>query len=146
MKNHQEPVWKIKTLCDMNRDEWESLCDGCGICCLEKIEDVDTGTIRLTSVTCEHYDNEGSCCTIYETRFRINSDCIQLTPHEIQKLVWLPETCAYLCILNGQDLEWWHPLISGEPNTVHQAGISVRGKSISGKHIHPKDLKNYLRD
>ena len=145
-EKNQEPFWKIKSLLDMNFEEWEFLCDGCGICCLEKIEDMDTGEIKLTSVTCEHYSLEDCCCTIYENRFTANPDCIQLTPKTIPKIIWLPETCAYRCFMEGRGLEWWHPLMSGDPNTVHQTGISIRGRSISGKYVHLEDLKNFIMD
>ena len=144
MKKNQEPFWKIKSLYEMDLNEWESLCDGCGICCLEKIEDTDTGEIKLTSVTCEYYDNEDCHCSIYQSRFIVNPDCIQLTTESISKLSWLPMTCAYRCLMEGRELNWWHPLISGSSDSVHQAHISIKGRSISGKYVYPDDLKNYL--
>ena len=138
------PFWKTKTLEEMTAEEWESLCDGCGLCCLEKLEDRHTGTIEYTSISCEYLDTTTCRCLIYENREFINSDCIRLAPEKVKQIHWLPDTCAYRYILEGQDLEWWHPLISGNPNTVHKAGISVRFKAVSIQEIHPGAKTNFL--
>jgi len=140
MKKEKTPFWKSKTLNEMNRDEWESLCDHCGTCCLEKIEDEDTGEIMLKGVSCEFLDTENCCCLVYEDRKFVNPDCVVLSPVNIKQILWLPDTCAYRCVDEGRKLEWWHPLVSGDPNTVWQAGISVRNKVVSGAYVHYEDL------
>jgi len=137
----QLPFWKTKSLEEMTTEEWESLCDGCGLCCLEKLEDKYTGTIKYTSVACEYLDMTTCRCLIYENREFINADCIQLNPDKVKQIKWLPETCAYRYIREKQDLKWWHPLVSGNPNTVHRAGISVRFKAMSIQEIYPPGAK-----
>jgi uncharacterized cysteine cluster protein YcgN (CxxCxxCC family) len=123
-----EPFWKTKSLEDMTAAEWESLCDGCGKCCLAKLEDEDTGEIHWTSVACRLFD-AGTCrCKDYANRLAKVPDCVQLTPRNVRTLTWLPSTCAYRLIANGKDLFNWHPLVSGDPRSVHRAGVSVRGK------------------
>ena len=130
----------MKTLEEMTREEWESLCDGCGICCLEKLEDNQSGKVTRTSVSCPFLDIETCHCSIYEVRFSLNPECTPLLSETVEKMVWLPDTCAYRCVAEGRDLESWHPLVSGSPETVHEAGISLRGRTVSGKHISAKDL------
>ncbi|WP_051644617.1 YcgN family cysteine cluster protein [Labrenzia sp. DG1229] len=124
------PFWKTKSLDDMSTREWESLCDGCARCCLNKLEDWDTGEIVWTNVACTLLDGDSCRCVDYENRAVSVPDCIQLTPGEVRTLTWLPPTCAYRLVREGQDLYWWHPLVSGESETVHQAGISVRGQTV----------------
>ena len=118
--------WKTKTLEEMNADEWESLCDGCGRCCLVKLEDADTGEILFTDVGCSLLD-EGTCrCKDYPNRQTKVPDCVRLTPDVVRALSWLPRTCGYRLVAEGKDLPDWHPLMSGDACTVHEAGISVR--------------------
>lgn len=125
-----EPFWRRKTLAEMTRGEWESLCDGCAKCCLDKLEDDDTGEISYTEVACRLLDL-GTCrCTDYANRKRFVPDCVVLTPRTVARLTWLPSSCAYRLISEGKDLEWWHPLVSGDPETVHRAGVSVRGRAV----------------
>lgn len=140
MNENTEPYWKRKSLYEMDHNEWEALCDGCSICCLEKIEDSVTGKISLTGVACEYLNTATCRCLIYEAREFANPECIELSPDKVHELDWLPETCAYRCIAEGRELAWWHPLVSGDPNSVHEAGISIREKAISGRYIHIKDL------
>ena len=109
----------------MSQAEWESLCDGCGRCCLVKLEDDDTGDIHLTRLSCRLLDVKTCRCSSYETRFEKMADCVEITRKKIAKIKWLPTTCAYRGLAEGRDLAWWHPLVSGDPETVHQAGISV---------------------
>ncbi len=126
----EEPFWRRKTLAEMTRSEWESLCDGCAKCCLDKLEDEDTGEIHYTNVACRLLDL-GTCrCTDYANRKRFVPDCVVLTARTVARLKWLPSTCAYRLISEGKDLEWWHPLVSGDPETVHRAGVSVRGRAV----------------
>ena len=123
-----EPFWKTKSLEEMNSTEWESLCDGCGRCCLVKLEDEDTGKVYFTEVGCRLFQ-AGTCkCADYDNRQSRVPDCIRLTPEEVRTLGWLPPTCGYRLVRDGKDLMWWHPLISGSAETVHEAGVSARGK------------------
>ena len=123
-----EPFWKTKTLEDMSASEWESLCDGCGKCCLSKLEDEDTGDIYFTSVGCRLFD-AGTCrCRDYPNRLAVVQDCVGLTPANVRTISWLPGTCAYRLVAEGRDLFAWHPLVSGDPDSVHRAGISMRGR------------------
>lgn len=136
------PFWQRKTLSEMTDAEWESLCDGCGKCCLHKLEDVDSGEIAVTNVACELLDTQTCRCTSYATRWTFVPDCVQLTPEQAQTLNWLPDTCAYRLLGEGQDLPSWHPLVSGDPETVHTAGVSVRGSAVSETDI--DDLEDYV--
>ena len=127
MDRPDEPFWRSRQLEDLSQTEWESLCDGCGRCCLNKIEDEDTGDIYLTRLACGLL-NIGTCrCSDYANRQAKMPDCVQIDPEKVRSLTWLPKTCAYRLVGEGRDLLWWHPLVSGSPDTVHQAGISVRG-------------------
>lgn len=123
--------WK-KPMAKMTRPEWEALCDGCGKCCLNKLEDEDTGQVALTRVACRLLDDQSCLCTHYENRHQFVPDCIVLTPETIQDhMYWLPQTCAYRLVHQGNPLPDWHPLISGTPASVHAAGISVQGTTVS---------------
>jgi uncharacterized cysteine cluster protein YcgN (CxxCxxCC family)/very-short-patch-repair endonuclease len=122
------PFWKTKSLYQMTEAEWESLCDGCGKCCLIGLEDEETGIVHLTDVSCKLLDGQTCRCTDYENRKSKVHDCVKLTPQNVPDLYWLPKTCAYRLVAQGDDLKWWHPLVSGDPETVHAANVSVRGK------------------
>ena len=124
-----EPFWKTTPLTAMSEAQWESLCDGCGKCCLIGLEDEDTGEIYLTDVACKLFDGDACRCSNYAQRREIVPDCVKLTPDTIADLNWLPKTCAYRLVSLGQDLAWWHPLVSGDPESVHRANVSVRGKT-----------------
>ena len=130
-KGEPEPFWKTKTLKEMTKPEWESLCDGCGRCCTVKFEDTETGLVEFTDVACRQLDSKTCRCKNYAKRKTLVPDCIALTVRMIGKLHWLPSTCAYRLVDEGKDLHWWHPLVSGDPTTVHKAGISVRNKVVS---------------
>jgi len=134
------PFWRAKTLNEMSAEEWDALCDGCGICCLEKLRDEETNEVHLTSVACPFLDVFTCRCTVYRHRWVACPDCLRITPESVREADWLPGTCAYVRLAEGRTLAWWHPLISGDPETVHKAGVSVRNKAISGKHVHPDDL------
>lgn len=128
--DNEAPFWKRKSLDEMSRPEWESLCDGCGRCCLIKLEDADTGEIAYTDIACRLLDL-GTCrCADYLHRKARVPDCVLLTADKIDDLQWMPSTCAYRLIAEGKDLAWWHPLVSGDPDTVHQAGVSIRNRVV----------------
>jgi len=116
------PFWETKSLEQMTVREWESLCDGCGLCCLVRFEDEDTGEIVPTRVHCRLFDSEGCRCTNYGQRRRHVPDCIKLTPHNIDALPWMPASCAYRRLHEGKTLPLWHPLVTGDPESVHAAG------------------------
>jgi len=138
------PFWQTKTLAEMSETEWESLCDGCGRCCLNKLEDWDTGEIFYTDVACRLFDARSCRCRDYPNRHERVSDCIALTPENVGELTWLPPTCAYALLAEGRDLYWWHPLVSGDPETVHEAGISVRGRTLSEVDVPDTELENHI--
>jgi uncharacterized cysteine cluster protein YcgN (CxxCxxCC family) len=121
--------WKNKALAEMSEEEWESLCDGCGKCCLVGLEDEDTGEIYLTDVACKLLDGRTCRCKDYPNRKAFVPDCVKLTPENVPTLSWLPRTCAYRLVHEGRDLYPWHPLLTGEPESVHAANVSVRGKT-----------------
>ena len=140
------PFWEKKQLCELSQTEWESLCDGCGKCCLNKLEDWDTGEIHFTNIACTLFDDKTCRCRDYENRFKTVPDCIKLKPDDIADYGWLPKTCAYRLLDEGKNLPDWHPLVTGDSNSVHKAGISVRGKTISEDGLTPADYEDYLVD
>lgn len=134
--------WQEKTLSEMSPEEWESLCDGCARCCLIKLEDIDDGQVHYTSVVCEYLDNDRCQCSDYSNRNTLVPTCIHLTADSIP--TWLPTTCAYRLVDEGKNLQWWHPLVSGSPDSVHEANISVRGKVIPETFVHPDELEEKI--
>jgi uncharacterized cysteine cluster protein YcgN (CxxCxxCC family) len=132
--------WEKKALAEMTPAEWESLCDGCGRCCLKKLEDEDTGEIAYTDVACKLLDRDRCRCLSYAHRHELVPDCVALDLDDKKTFDWLPTTCAYRKLANGEPLDWWHPLVSGDPDTVHRAGISVRGRSLSELDVDERDL------
>jgi len=129
MSREEIPFWKRKSLEEMSNSEWESLCGGCGRCCLVKLEDADDSSkTYFTDVGCRLLDGHSCRCRDYPNRTSKVKDCVRLTPRNIKRIVWLPPTCAYRLLAQGRDLYWWQPLVSGDPDTVHQAGVSVRDK------------------
>jgi uncharacterized cysteine cluster protein YcgN (CxxCxxCC family) len=127
----RKPFWQTKTLEQMSPAEWESLCDGCGLCCLIRFEDEDTGEIIPTRVACKLFDDQLCRCSDYERRKTQVPDCIKLTPGNIEDLLWMPRSCAYRRLHEGRGLASWHPLVSGDPESVHRAGVSIRGQTLS---------------
>ena len=125
------PFWETKRLHEMNAQEWESLCDGCGLCCLIRFEDEDTGEVIPTRVSCELLDQTSCRCKDYANRKATVPDCIQLDPYNIETLPWMPRSCAYRRLQEGKPLPVWHPLLTGDRESTHRAGVSVRGQTIS---------------
>ncbi len=138
------PFWKRKTLPEMTAEEWESLCDGCAKCCLHKLEDTDTGAITPTNVACRLLDMTACRCTRYSERQRLVPDCVVLEPANVGTLSWMPSTCAYRLLAEGKDLPDWHPLVSGDRDSVHEAGISVREWAVSERDA--GELSHHLID
>ncbi|WP_026363130.1 YcgN family cysteine cluster protein [Methylopila sp. M107] len=140
-----EPFWRTKTLREMTAAEWESLCDGCGRCCLLKLQDEDTDRIAYTDVACRLLDCDSCRCSNYPERAKHVPDCVQLTPAVVEEIGWLPKTCGYRLIRDGEDLRWWHPLVSGSAETVHEAGVSVRDRVFcSETEIAEEDLEDRM--
>lgn len=140
----KNPFWQTLSLEEMSEKQWESLCDGCGRCCLNKLENEDTGQILWTNVACSLLNDETCQCGDYKNRSTLVPDCIQLTPETVRSLSWLPATCAYRLVRENKDLYWWHPLVSGDPDSVHMAGISVRGLTVSEEGMDVEDYDNHL--
>ena len=136
--------WEIKTLEQMNPEEWESLCDGCGLCCLVKIEDEETGEVFNTSVSCRQLDIEACRCHDYKNRLTKAPMCIKLTLQNLPELNWLPETCAYKLLHENKQLPLWHPFITGDKNSVHGAGFSARWFAQSEEYVHPDQLIEFV--
>ena len=125
------PFWRTTPLAAMTRKQWESLCDGCGRCCLHKVEDADTGQVHYTEVACRLLNIGTAKCKHYPKRWDYVPDCVELSPVAMKHIGWLPSTCAYRLLAEEKPLAWWHPLVSGDPDSVHRAGISVRGRVIT---------------
>jgi uncharacterized protein len=138
--------WEEKSLDEMSLPEWESLCDGCARCCLIKLEDIDTGEIITSDVHCKLLDEKTCRCTDYPNRAVQVPDCIALKPDNVGKIKWMPVTCAYRRLAEGRPLAWWHPLISGDPETVVTAGISIKGRAVSEKEVHPDQWEDHAVD
>lgn len=139
------PFWE-KPLDELSRGEWERLCDGCGRCCLIKLEDEDTGAIHHTSVACKLLDKSSCRCGDYSGRKKIVPDCVRLTLDKLAKINWLPPSCAYKLRYENKELPLWHPLLSGDSESVHQSGISVRGRVEAGEEeVDTDDLPEFIR-
>jgi len=139
-----KPFWEMKTFEDMTTLEWESLCDGCARCCLYKLQDEDTGEYFYTNVVCRLLNLETCRCTAYTERTILMPTCLALTPELVRSLDWLPTSCAYRLLAEGKPLPEWHPLVSGNAGTVHAAGISVMGKTLSEEDVDMDNLEEYI--
>ncbi|MGD9783885.1 MAG: YcgN family cysteine cluster protein [Hyphomicrobiaceae bacterium] len=144
MDNSGKPFWQVKRLEEMSPEEWELLCDGCGRCCLLKLEDEDNGDVYQTRLACALLD-VGSCrCSDYGNRHSLMPDCLSIDAQAVKTLSWLPATCAYRRIDEGRGLAWWHPLVSGSPDTIHEAGISVRSWAISETAVDGDAIERFI--
>jgi uncharacterized protein len=138
------PFWKTKTLDEMSQEEWESLCDGCGRCCLHKLRDEDTDELSFTNVACRLLDIATCRCSDYANRQSRVPDCVQLTPTALREIDWLPPSCAYRRVEEKRDLPSWHPLVTGTPETVITSGASARGRIVSERDA--GSLENHVVD
>ena len=137
--------WESVPLNKMTDNEWEALCDGCGRCCLNKLEDPDTGNVALTRIACRLLDNESCRCAQYDIRHQFVPECIRMTSETIAKhAYWLPNTCAYKLLHEGKKLPDWHPLLTGTEQSVHAAGISVQGWSIPEFEVPEDEWEDYI--
>jgi len=144
MVTEDHTFWNTKSLQEMTPGEWESLCDGCGRCCLHKLEDIDSSLLFYTNVACRLLDEDSCRCTNYPQRMSLVSDCMQLSPDRQEQFAWLPTSCAYRRLANGQGLEDWHPLLSGDPESVRRAGISVYRKTVSEEGVRTEELEEHI--
>ena len=143
----RDEFWNKFSLDKLSPKEWEALCDGCGKCCLHKLEDQETGEIEFTKVSCRLLDSHSCKCGQYETRKQFVPDCVVLSPNNINEVsYWMPQTCAYRLLHEGKPLYSWHPLISGSTDTVHQAGMSVREKCIPEFEVPEEEWEDHIID
>ncbi|PID63693.1 MAG: hypothetical protein CSB44_01120 [Gammaproteobacteria bacterium] len=142
----RERFWETVALDDMSDAEWESLCDGCGRCCTQKLEDIDTGQVLQTRVACQLLDCDTARCSDYANRFEKVPDCLSVRPITADKLRWLPASCAYRRLATGEALPEWHPLLSGSPASVVDAGISVAGRLVSESVVSLDALYRHVVD
>ena len=140
---NNKPFWEQVALSDMSKQQWESLCDGCAKCCLHKLEDEDDGQVYYTKVACRYMDD--NCrCTEYQKRNELVPDCVWLKPEDVEHFHWLPSTCAYRLIHEGKPLPQWHPLISNNSQSVHEAGVSIKGRCLSEVYVHPEGYEEHV--
>ena len=144
-ENNPEDFWKTKSLDEMDDSEWESLCDGCGHCCVLRYQDEDTDEIYVTDVVCRQLDLDRIQCNCYASRQKEVPECLVVTPENAGQS-WLPPTCAYRLLAEGKPLPEWHHLVSGDRNSVHLAGASVLGRVISEEGIHPDEIEDRILD
>ncbi len=141
----RERFWETVPLKKMTRDEWEALCDGCGKCCMNKLEDEDTGEVALTRVACRLFDDTTCQCAQYPIRHQFVPECIVLKPTNMDaNLYWMPETCAYKLLWQGKPLYPWHPLISGTPESVHAAGVSMQQRTVAEFEVSEDDWEDHI--
>lgn len=143
----REKFWETVPLDQMTAPEWEALCDGCGKCCLAKLEDADTGEVWFTRIACRLFDDATCRCANYEIRKTIVPECVVLTPDTLDDVAyWMPRSCAYRCLNEGRELADWHPLISGDPDSVHRAGISVQHRTLGEFDVPQEDWEDHIID
>ena len=144
MSSEEAAFWESIPLSQMSDEQWESLCDGCARCCLHKLQDEYSETVHYTAVACRLLDGDDCRCTRYPERQQLVADCVVLRPADAASFYWLPDTCAYRLLAEGRALPDWHPLVSGNPHSVHAAGVSVRGRVIPAQHVHEDDLEEFV--
>lgn len=130
----------------MNSEEWESLCDGCARCCLLKLQDADTDEVYYTNLHCKYLKVDECACSDYQNRSTLVPDCLSLTPDNLSQLHWMPATCAYRLLFEGNPLPEWHPLVSGNPESVHEAGISIRSYTQCESTVVQEDWELHVID
>ena len=136
--------WQDKPLAELSPRQWEALCDGCAKCCLHKLEDEDSGQVFYTRIRCRYLDEKSCRCSDYANRSVLVPNCIRLEPENVRELDWLPSTCAYRLRARGEPLADWHPLVSGSADSVHRAGISIRGRCLSDEFVHPDGYDEHI--
>jgi uncharacterized cysteine cluster protein YcgN (CxxCxxCC family) len=136
--------WNDKPLSELSSQEWELLCDGCAKCCLHKLEDEETEEVFYTKVRCQYLDEQECSCSDYPNRSVLVPNCIQLTLSNVAEFQWLPSTCAYRLRADGSPLPLWHPLESGNKQSVHEANISIRGRAVSDEFVHPDGYDEHI--
>ncbi|MFZ1388736.1 MAG: YcgN family cysteine cluster protein [Thiolinea sp.] len=142
----EQPWWKQKELTEFTNDEWESLCDHCAKCCLNKMEDEDDGTVYYTDIACNLLDGKTCRCSNYQERQILMPDCVRLTPQNLEGLYWMPPSCAYRLVYEGKDLPSWHHLVSGSKETIHAEGESIIGKFVFSKDIDEDEWEDRIVD
>lgn len=142
--DQSQQFWQQKSLRELNKEEWESLCDGCAKCCLIKLQDEDTDEVAYTNVACQYMDYNNCQCTEYQERNTLVPNCVWLKPEMVDEFFWLPTTCAYRLVSESKDLPDWHPLISGDKDSVHRAEISIKDRAYNENDIHPDELEEYI--
>jgi len=145
MTGLRKKFWERFPLEDLTPDEWEALCDNCGRCCLRKLEDADTGEVEYTNVVCRLFDADNCTCGQYALRKQLVPDCVILTPENLERIAyWMPATCAYRLLHEGRPLFDWHPLVSGRPESVREAGISMHDRVVHEFEVEEEDLEHYI--
>lgn len=140
----RDRFWQRFPLEQLNQQEWEALCDGCGRCCLLKLEDEDSGELYFTRMACRYLDHDSCRCGVYPERTRHVPDCVDVTPDIARHFSWLPASCAYRRLALGQSLPDWHPLLTGDPESVHRAGISMRGRVVTETDVQEDDYEEQI--
>lgn len=140
------PFWETLSLREMDREQWESLCDGCGKCCLIKLEDEDSGCIQYTAVVCRYLDQQRCKCKVYSRRRKLVPTCLELHPDELDSLYWMPSTCAYRLLYEGKPLPDWHPLVTGSRTAMIAAGHVITGRVVSEEYVHEEELDRHVVD
>lgn len=144
INNRKDRFWEKIPLKELSTEQWESICDGCCQCCAHKLQDDETEEICKTNVVCQYLDTQKGQCRVYQHRHEYVPDCIKVTPDNAAALSWMPETCGYRLIAEGKPLPYWHPLESGDSQSVHKSGASIVGKVISEADINEDDFENYI--
>ena len=144
-ENLRKQFWEKYELDELSKAEWEALCDGCGKCCMLKLEDEDTNNVHYTNIACRLFDDQSCTCTNYALRRQLVSGCVILTPENIERnAYWMPKTCAYRLLFEGNPLPDWHPLIMGDKSAMHDAGHSMKARTIAEFEVTEEDQEDYV--